>query len=1054
MRLPGIPRSLTLALTCALAFGALPAPGATYDPITHDGLPLVPIPSGTNAAQARVIGQSVVFSRQNVDLRFQGFFVTRGEVPRSLVPPNAPDPAPGATRHLRSFEVRFDVSPPPADASPAPSGDAFVFAAGESTPDALYRYRLSDATLSRVLAPGTPLPHAEGRTAIRFGPPHLAGEALAVVAGDNAQSDIGFQGVYRVLPSAEDPTSTTLVPIADTATPLPGPVGKPAFFTDTIGFDGSNVVFQAAQGPFEEPGTQGLFHQSADGTITPLLSTGDPLPEGGTVDWLDFSPIIHRGILAFIALDTDERYQIVRLENGQSSLVARTGDPAPDGGTYLTTGLGGLVLDGSRTVFAAVTTKGPGLFLATEGHLTSLVTAGRFPLSPTAALVHSGVLLHDVKGSALALQWTDTLPLISSGLGVVLPQPSLPVFVAVPAATNVPLGGRIELRAPALGEPPLRYLWSVGSRPLPEITGDTLTLDPATGFDTGEYQVVVTNAFGSTSPARAQVNVEAPPVFLEHPASVQVNLGDGFQFRTQIRSPQPSGIRWQKDDRDVANPAGIPSLFSVVTSQLENAGTYRAIATNAWGSTTSSVARLSLLLPAPNPDVDGHRVERLFTSGISVSSAGLWFLATNSIDPAAMRWLGDRLALAAANPDGVTPAVFTHAPTEGGLEPRFLTGGPLPNGLGLLQTARVLPAAHADDPLVILGGDTNQFRGLYRIDTNSLVALADTTRVAPGAPGLAPETFTAFPGPAAQAGSRVAFLARTATRTGVFLWADDTVRRLVDSSPGLPAPGPFTQFTAVGFDGETAAVVATGTNAFAPSLLRVAADGTISVLLKAGDPVPGTATGLSPVAAFETLVVEDGAVFFACRDFSGRRFLCRWQDGSFRQLAAPGTVVPGIATIIRIEPSPLVVDAGRAVFTARLATPGAPRNVIVAATAELDRVRVEPLVDVTGLDAESVSGLLPIDLEDGRLAFYGLSGGQNPRVVVYANTGLPGRPAPQLVLESVTPTEFRLRLSAGALLEAAGSVSGPWEYVPAQDTFTRPRPAPEEPLRFFRLRWP
>ncbi|MFK5173579.1 hypothetical protein ACI3QN_13780, partial [Propionibacterium freudenreichii] len=62
----------------------------------------------------------------------------------------------------------------------------------------------------------------------------------------------------------------------------------------------------------------------------------------------------------------------------------------------------------------------------------------------------------------------------------------------------------------AIGTQPLSFQWEKNSVPLEGKTADTLVIEKANGFDTGQYRVVVTNSAGKVISTPATVTVLDP----------------------------------------------------------------------------------------------------------------------------------------------------------------------------------------------------------------------------------------------------------------------------------------------------------------------------------------------------------------------------------------------------------------------------------------------------------------------------------------------------------------------------------------------------------------
>ncbi len=88
---------------------------------------------------------------------------------------------------------------------------------------------------------------------------------------------------------------------------------------------------------------------------------------------------------------------------------------------------------------------------------------------------------------------------------------SPPVILMQPVGKNLYVGDTTRLDSMAAGTWPLAYQWSKDGENLPNATNATLVLPNVTLADTGDYSVVVSNAFGSVTSAVARVTVTERP---------------------------------------------------------------------------------------------------------------------------------------------------------------------------------------------------------------------------------------------------------------------------------------------------------------------------------------------------------------------------------------------------------------------------------------------------------------------------------------------------------------------------------------------------------------
>jgi hypothetical protein len=95
-----------------------------------------------------------------------------------------------------------------------------------------------------------------------------------------------------------------------------------------------------------------------------------------------------------------------------------------------------------------------------------------------------------------------------------------------------------------------------------------------------------------------------PPYFLAYPSNVVVALGGSVTFRTQASNPWPPqtghpsdwlGYQWRKQGSYISGATSPELTLSNVT--LSDAGNYDVVASNIYGSTPSTVARLTVFAP-------------------------------------------------------------------------------------------------------------------------------------------------------------------------------------------------------------------------------------------------------------------------------------------------------------------------------------------------------------------------------------------------------------------------------------------------------------------------
>jgi hypothetical protein len=207
--------------------------------------------------------------------------------------------------------------------------------------------------------------------------------------------------------------------------------------------------------------------------------------------------------------------------------------------------------------------------------------------------------------AAIAAGANHSLAMISASDPTIIRQPA-------PLYTNV--SSRLLLSVGAVSSQPLAFQWFTNGTPLPGATNWWLDLPGPLTNDSGVYSVMVSNALGVLTSSNAVVSVlSCPPFFLTQPVG-QTNLGGGplTLSATAGGSPPPT-YQWQKEGAPISGATTSTLLFTCLTRT--NSGVYSVIASNSFGSATSSNAELCVLMPQrlclPQRAPDGGR-ELLF----------------------------------------------------------------------------------------------------------------------------------------------------------------------------------------------------------------------------------------------------------------------------------------------------------------------------------------------------------------------------------------------------------------------------------------------------------
>ncbi len=171
--------------------------------------------------------------------------------------------------------------------------------------------------------------------------------------------------------------------------------------------------------------------------------------------------------------------------------------------------------------------------------------------------------------------------------------------VATNATLNLPSGVALDstgnLFLADLGNERVREVVLFASYP-------DLTLNNVSPYNEGNYSVIITGPGGSVTSSVVTLTVLSPPVIASQPQGLVVLGGAMASFGVSVVGTTPFHFQWQKNGMDLTddgNLSGSATTNLLVTAATTNdAGGYTIVITNAWGSVTSGVANLVVVMPA------------------------------------------------------------------------------------------------------------------------------------------------------------------------------------------------------------------------------------------------------------------------------------------------------------------------------------------------------------------------------------------------------------------------------------------------------------------------
>jgi alpha-tubulin suppressor-like RCC1 family protein len=254
----------------------------------------------------------------------------------------------------------------------------------------------------------------------------------------------------------------------------------------------------------------------------------------------------------------------------------------------------------SQTVTAGGTT----LFTVAADGTPALFYQWRFQGSNIVSATNNSLTLTNVQ----ATQEGSYSVVVSNAFGVTIStNVTLTVLVPpafapqTPQATAILAGTTLNLTGAATGTEPIQYQWffnNVAVTNNVRINGansNTLTINYAEGADAGDYWLVASNAAGVATNGVTTVNVGFSPSIVSQPTNETRTVGDTAIFEVTVNGTHPMSYQWRFGGTNIAGATN--SVLTLANTQLTLQGSYSVLVTNAFGSTTSSNATLTILVP-------------------------------------------------------------------------------------------------------------------------------------------------------------------------------------------------------------------------------------------------------------------------------------------------------------------------------------------------------------------------------------------------------------------------------------------------------------------------
>jgi hypothetical protein len=305
---------------------------------------------------------------------------------------------------------------------------------------------------------------------------------------------------------------------------------------------------------------------------------------------------------------------------GQTNYIQVDGYHGASGTAHLNIHLGNPVRIVIPPQNQAVAPSANATFTAVAMGATNISYTWMFNGTPISGATGPTLTVPNVQGSQ-----TGTYSVVVSNLVSVAAASATLSLQVAPAITNQPssqmvaVGDTATLTVGASGQPAPSYQWFWNGQPV-GTNSATLSIANFQATNTGDYEVVVSNASGAVTSAVATLTVPSAPQLTNEPVSQIVVAGNAATLTAGATGlPLPS-YQWLFNGQ----PIGTNSATLVISDfEAAKVGEYEVVVVNGSGSVTSAPAILSLpIAPLITNQPEGELVIIGETTSLTVGALG------------------------------------------------------------------------------------------------------------------------------------------------------------------------------------------------------------------------------------------------------------------------------------------------------------------------------------------------------------------------------------------------------------------------------------------------
>jgi len=233
------------------------------------------------------------------------------------------------------------------------------------------------------------------------------------------------------------------------------------------------------------------------------------------------------------------------------------------------------------------------------------------PAAAVNALLYAGPFLLTESATIRAIAYSSDFLTSAEADPIGLIIVHSPLIVAQPQSQVLAAGDTLVLDVVATGDEPLSYQWRRNGVPIPGVTSSpVLVIVGAQASDTGNYSVIVTNLYGSSTSAEAIATVRQPPMVEAQPSTLNVGPNDPAVFCVTVSGDALLRYQWRKNGVNL--PGETNRCLMIERVQVADGGSYSVVVENDVAAVVSASAQLRVnLITLPGGDAFADRIEIL-----------------------------------------------------------------------------------------------------------------------------------------------------------------------------------------------------------------------------------------------------------------------------------------------------------------------------------------------------------------------------------------------------------------------------------------------------------